>query len=312
MSLDLSRVMFWQRQQQGPGSYVLFRSRFQPVTKGHKETIRYFFKELSPSIEREIGTRPTLVLSIVCDLLRGTELRREISQQATAGNEKLAQYLLRFRPEFNPLVPLEVIEDLFFLINKLPRAWRRRTTITLMPEFGCTLYALHNQAFSEDASYMLKSLLPSAKERRWLIPCFDQDDAIDIEIATEKGESLHILRQGSRHLSNHEYSINGQPCVGLYGYATWCILHEQSNALRQLMPKEVYKRWRSYSMIQKARTRAISRLESLNKTVEEASHELSASPGFQCATRRSDHAMASNAEGNDSGFHNIFFGGGSQ
>jgi hypothetical protein len=265
------------------GSYVLLRSRFQPVTYGHLEAITYFFKKLSPELAEKTERTPTLVLAIVCDLLRGSELGRQIALLAEAEKDsRLAHYLSRFRPEFNPLMPLEVIEDLLALVYALPRNWRQRIAITLIPEFGCTVFSLHSPHIGQDAAYLLKELLPAEDQRRWLIPLFDNDDDKDLRIASDLGEDVLVYSPiAESSSSKYGFQIGSENGVGLYGYSTFCVLTDDRNALKKLMPKSVYKRWGRQNVFSLARARSISFLDGANKTLAVALAELRESVSFK-------------------------------
>jgi hypothetical protein len=274
-------LRFWRSAEQiSRGNYALLRSRFQPVTTGHLEAIKYFFETLSPIIQKQTNRVPTLVLAIVCDLLKGTDLGLEITRLA-AGDLRLKQYMARFRPEFNPLMPLEVIEDLFALIHSFKQKdWRERTAITLMPEFGCTVFALHSNEIKADAKYIIKSLLPDADGRRWLIPIFDNDDPKDIQIAEQYSESVDFLSPKTE-ISEYTFDINGHEGIGLYGYLTSCLLRDQPGQLQKYLPKPVCQRWKAQNIFAMARTRVQDILDDTGKAREVILEELHTSISFK-------------------------------
>ncbi len=276
----LAEMLTWRRPSwESDSSYVLLRSRYQPVTIGHFEAIESFFKVLAPAMRQEGRGSPKLCLAVVCDLLKGTDLGRRISELAQPG-DALSEYLLRFSPEFNPLMPFEVIEDLLALLTRVPKEWHKHIAITLMPEFGCTIFALHSPLIDVETRYLLEAFLPPANERRWLIPRFDGDDHKDIEIAGSYGESVDILDQGLE-LSPYAYSTGNGDRLGLYGYATWCLLSNDAAGLRHLMPKSVFSRWQERSLFAKARARAIKRIDDINASLEAKLQQLLDSPSLR-------------------------------
>lgn len=263
--------------------YVLLRSRFQPVTYGHLEAVEYFFNDVSPRIKRKNNDRtPVLVLAIVCDLLKGTALERKM-KELEPSNDRFREYLARFRPELNPLKPYEVIEDVRALIGSLKAKWRPKVVITLMPEFMCTLNALHTPTqFQGDPVHIPEQLIPGLGKRRWLIPVFDKDDLKDMELATTFKEKVYVYTPESRRNRRYVFDVDGRHHgVGLYGYSTACLLSCNQRELERLMPESVSKRWRTRSLFDDAQARAVRLLEGHGKGVAETLDELYTSEAFK-------------------------------
>lgn len=245
--------------------YFLMRSRFQPVTKGHLEAVTYFFDNLPSAFANDSHHGdPKLVFAIVCDLMRGTQLEKAMKKAANF-NRNIEQYLIRFRPEYNPLTPLEIVEDLLALIHDFRAEWRARIGITLMPEFACTMHALNARNLPKNADYLLKSFIPAKDKRCWLIPEFDQDDVTDLNVATELNECCHSLKQrvnGQGELSRYQFEKDGSKDLGIYAYASSCLLNNERQKLYDIMPESVRTRWERLNLF----TTAFERLNAMPYT----------------------------------------------
>lgn len=211
--------------------YVIYRSRFQPFTKGHLEAIRTFF-----DYEAEKQADCRLVIGIVTNrMLEETELGKEIEK-----HEILKNYFLRFKKDYNPLSEWFILRSINEAISYLHEERRKKIILTFMPDFVCTLSALHPDReliegfkfnkYEKDCKKIWNFLPYDDKERAWYFPIFDREDIDDLGCASSLGEEV-ITKE---FYQKHTFPLRTYQ-IGLYGYTSYLLSNRNSTDLYPLI-----------------------------------------------------------------------------
>lgn len=265
--------------------HVLLRSRFQPVTKAHIEVVRWFFQNQFKPLSQKLDAPPTLTLAIVCDLLTGTDLGIKMDQLSMHDDEKalrIRRFKSRFRPEFNPLKPMEIVVDLMTAIRKADPGWLKHITVTLIPEFGCTIYASGRTAegLSSGEKALVELFLPPKEQRKWLIPRFDQEDDDDILWARSRDEDVTTVTLDSQLSWVDAMARDHCEGVGLYGLCTYLMLHG-SEQIERLLPDEVARRWKQLHLRDNVNARMKAELSRKSGRPDECLNEILTQENFR-------------------------------
>ncbi|MDP2930111.1 MAG: hypothetical protein Q8N56_00675 [bacterium] len=208
--------------------YIIYRARFQPITKEIVEAIDSIFDE-NP-IKKDFR----LILGIVTDQLFETKDLDEIIKRRD-------DYFIRFKRNYNPITEGTILKLINEAISHLTLERRKRIMVTFMPDFLCSLLILRPDynpnplRLSDSSVNRIKRYLSVPRENRtWYFPIFDIDDVKDVGYAYSAREKILIKDFHKKSIYRIRY-VN----LGGYGYSSYLLLSKNQDALRSHLPFQI-------------------------------------------------------------------------